>query len=549
MLASTMQLVLTVLAVAAAQNLQAQEPAPAARDQPKETRGLVKSSERAAPGCVLVAPLNSSSTYLVDLAGNSVHEWKSDRPPGQSVFLLENGHLLRSERVDNPLFFGGGQGGRLREFDWDGKLVWEYTLSDERHCAHHDFEVLPNGHVLVIAWESKSAEEARAAGRDATDLEQGLWPDCLLEIEPVLPGGGKIVWEWHVFDHLIQDRDPKLPHHGDVAAHPERIDVNAGGAMRAPGADDPAELAKLKKLGYVGDDPKERATGRDGGRGGPPGMGADWLHTNGLDYRADLDLIVLSVHNLSEIWVIDHSTSTAEAAGSLGGKRGKGGDLLARWGNPATYRSGAAKERQLSAQHDAQWIAPGLAGAGHVLVFNNGGRGASRNSTVDEIALPVDETTLAKPMDTAALRALAPCWSYSSEAISAGHISGAQRLANGDTLITNGESGRLVEVDAKGEVVWEWLNPFKGELGMGGPPGGGRGRGGPPGGFGPEDGPRRDGPPDGPRDGGRGPRRGFPGGPGGRGMGGDQYGLFRCDRYAPDFPGLAALKPKTGEQH
>ncbi len=482
-----------------------------------------------------------------------MHEWTSDRPPGQSVFLLENGHLARAERVDNPVFFGGGQGGRLREFDWDGKLVWEYAISDEKRCAHHDFEVLPNGHVLVIAWESRSADEARAAGRADESLEDGFWPDCVLEVEPVLPSGGKIVWEWHVFDHLIQDRDPKLAHYGDVAAHPERIDVNAGGAQRAPGADDPEELAKLKKLGYVGDEPRERRGPRGGGPGGPPGMGADWLHTNGIDYRADLDLIVLSVHNLSEIWVLDHSTTTAEAASSTGGKRGHGGDLLLRWGNPATHKAGKGAARQLSAQHDAQWIAGGLAGAGHVLVFNNGGRGENRNSIVDEIALPVDEATLAKAMDVSALVALQPCWSYSSEAISAGHISGAQRLANGDTLITNGESGRLVEVDAKGEVVWEWLNPFKGDLGMGGPGGGRRGpggRGGPPGdgprGDGPRgDGPRGDGPPG---DGPRGPRRGPPGGPGGRGMGDMQFGLFRCDRYAPDFPGLARLNPQTGEK-
>ncbi len=507
--------------------------------KPPETRGLVRTSEHAAPGYTLVAPLSSGETSLVDLAGNTVHSWKSDKPPGHSVFLLENGHLMRAERIDNPLFFGGGQGGRLREFDWDGALVWEYTLSDEKYCAHHDFEVLPNGHVLLIAWESRSAEEAQAAGRDAQGLEGGFWPDCVLEVEPVRPVGGKVVWEWHAFEHLIQDRDPKLAHHGDVAAHPERIDVNAGGAERAPGST-PEELAKLKKLGYVGEEPPQRKGPRGGGMGGPPGMGADWLHTNAIDYRADLDLVVLSIHNLSEVWVIDHSTTTAEAASSKGGKRGKGGDLLLRWGNPQTHKAGKPGERQLSAQHDAQWIGAGLAGAGHMLVFNNGGRGESRQSIVDEVALPVDEAALAKPMDVKALAALKPCWSFSSEAISAGHISGAQRLANGNTLVTNGETGRLVEVDAKGEVVWEWLSPLKGDLRMGGPPGGRGGpRRGPPGGPGGAPG-GPGGPPGGPG--------GPPGGPGGRGMGDMQHGLFRCERYAPDFPGLAQLKPKT-EQH
>jgi len=488
--------------------------------QAQEQRGLVRTSERAAPGYTLVAPLSSGETSLVDLAGNTVHSWKSDKPPGHSVFLLENGHLVRAERIDNPVFFGGGQGGRLREFDWDGTLLWEYTLSDEKYCAHHDFEWMPNGHVLVIAWEMRGAEEAKAAGRTS---EGALWPDCVLEVEPVRPSGGKVVWEWHAFDHLTRG--------ADAAAHPERIDINAGGAERAPGAT-PEELAKLKKLGYIGEEPQQRRGPGGRGPGGPPGGGTDWLHTNGIDYRADLDLVVLSIHNLSEVWVIDHSTTTAEAASSKGGKRGKGGDLLLRWGNPVTHKAGKASERQLSAQHDAQWIANGLDGAGHMLVFNNGGRGESRQSIVDEVALPVDEATLAKPMDAQALVALKPCWSFTSEAINAGHISGAQRLANGNTLITNGETGRLVEVDSKGEVVWEWLSPLKGDLRMGGGgPRGGRGPGGPPPGEG--ESPRR-GPPDGGRRG---------------GMGDMDHGLFRCDRYAPDFPGLAKLNPQTSEKH
>jgi len=494
--------------------------------RPKELRGLVSTSDRAAPGYTLVAPLSSGETHLVDLAGESVHSWKSDKPPGQSVFLLENGHLVRAERIDNPVFFGGGQGGRLREFDWDGGLVWEYTLSDENLCAHHDFECLPNGNVLVIAWEMRSAEEAKAVGRETAGA---FWPDCVLEVEPVRPTGGKVVWEWHAFDHLVQGHDPKAANHGDVQTRPERIDVNAAGAERAPGAS-PAELEKLKKLGYVGEEPPER-----GGPDGPPGMEADWLHTNGIDYRADLDLVVLSVHNLNEVWVIDHSTTTAEAASSKGGKRGKGGDLLVRWGNPETHGAGKAGDRQLSAQHDAQWIPNGLPGAGHMLVFNNGGRGESHDSTVDEVALPVAEEQLGRAMDVKALASLRPCWSYSSKAITSGHISGAQRLANGNTLVTNGEGGRLVEVDAKGEVVWEWLNPFQGEMKMGGPPGvrGGGGRGRRP----PGDGP-------GPGGGPRGGRGGF----GKRGMGDMEHGLFRCDRYAPEFPGLAKLETRTGEK-
>ncbi|MGC8644373.1 MAG: hypothetical protein ACP5XB_31305, partial [Isosphaeraceae bacterium] len=60
----------------------------------------------------------------------------------------------------------------------------------------------------------------------------------------------------------------------------------------------------------------------------------------------ELDQILLSVHSFSEIWIIDHGTTTAEAATHKGGRSGKGGDLLYRWGNPQAYRAGTAADQQ-----------------------------------------------------------------------------------------------------------------------------------------------------------------------------------------------------------
>ena len=50
-------------------------------------------------------------------------------------------------------------------------------------------------------------------------------------------------------------------------------------------------------------------------------------------------------------------------------------------------------------------------------------------------------------------------WSYRNANFFSTNISGAQRLPNGNTLITEGAPGRLFEVTREGEIVWEYMNP------------------------------------------------------------------------------------------
>jgi len=386
----------------------------------ERTVGLMRNAPKACPGYTLFAPKHNHVTYLIDNQGQIVHSWKSEYEPGQSVYLLENGHLLHCCFTRNKGFTRGGEGGRLEEFDWDGNLVWEFAYSSDEHLSHHDIAPLSNGNVLLLAVEKRTYEECLAAGFDPRMLrDRQLFPEHIIEVRPTRPKGGEIVWEWHVWDHLVQDTDPAKANYGKPADHPERVWVNCNGRP----------------------------------------VPAFWNHANSIDYSATLDQIVLSVRGCNEIWVIDHSTTTAEAAGHSGGRAGRGGDLLYRWGNPAAYGRGTRDDRQLFQQHDARWIPQGHPGAGNLLIFNNGlDRGWS---TLVEIVPPVDAAGRYALDPGKAYGPAKPVWTYQAaqpKDFYSSEISGAHRLPNGNTLACAGVHGTFFEVTPAGETVWRYVN-------------------------------------------------------------------------------------------
>ncbi|MCF7763133.1 MAG: VCBS repeat-containing protein, partial [Verrucomicrobia bacterium] len=131
-----------------------------AKEPAAVARGLRLASDEAAPGYVLYAPFGLKGAYLLNKEGAVVHMWQTEYPAG-SMYLLQNGNLLLSaEEANPPVFKAGGQDGRILEIAWDGKVLWDFKYANEKHLNHHDIELLPNGNVLAIAWESKTAQEA-----------------------------------------------------------------------------------------------------------------------------------------------------------------------------------------------------------------------------------------------------------------------------------------------------------------------------------------------------------------------------------------------------
>lgn len=386
-----------------------------------QTLGLITHTTNSLDnGYVLFAPMTSNTTYLIDKCGRNVKTWNSTYLPGVAVYLLPNGNLLRTGNTNNTTFKAGGQGGIIEIIDWNNNIIWSYTMSDSLQCSHHDIRAMPNGNILAIVWENKSKTESIAQGRDSSKAPNNLWSEKIIEIQPTGSTTGNIVWEWHLWDHLVQDFDITKPNFGTVSTNPQLLNIN-----------------------YAANDSV-----------------SDWIHLNSIDYNANLDQIMIGSHTLNEIWIIDHSTSTAVAATHTGGNSNKGGDFIYRWGNPAAYNNGTLADQKLFKQHNAHWIEAGLPHANQILIYNNGvNRPGGDYSTVEIITPPVSGYNY---VSTLPYLPATNNWIYNDgnpNKYYAPFVSGAQQLANGNVLLCNGPIGLLTEVDSNKNLVWKYINP------------------------------------------------------------------------------------------
>ncbi len=377
-------------------------------------------------GFALYNAQGSNTTYLIDESLNIAHTWNLSTECNYTVQLKENGNLVRGTKYNGNQFGGAADAGRVQEIDPLGNIVWDYIYSNSEHLSHHDL-TLVGDNVLLTAWEVKSESEINAAGFDNADSDK--WPTHFVELAPDGDGGAEIVWEWHIWDHMCQDTDSSKPNYSaDISDHPELIDINMIQQMGGPGG------------------------------GGPGGGEGDWFHVNGVDYNEDLDQICFSSRFASEIYIIDHSTTTEEAASHEGGNSGMGGDIIYRWGNPSNY--GMTGPQVIpNAVHDVRWITDdGRPNGGFLQIFNNSGQ-STNQSTIDGIDAIIDPETgynyilnPGEPYGPASYTTRYVC------AYSASGQSASDRMSNGNIYVNasggQGGSGVMYEVNAAGNIVW-----------------------------------------------------------------------------------------------
>ena len=130
---------------------------------PAMPRGLVSATPEVTPGYALFSPARSTTVYLMANDGQVVHTWDNEFG-GSADYLEADGTLLRGFRDPQILHFRqGGVSGGIQEIDWDGKILWQWKLGDEKRVLHHDIERLPNGNYLLSILNNAGCPPSSAA--------------------------------------------------------------------------------------------------------------------------------------------------------------------------------------------------------------------------------------------------------------------------------------------------------------------------------------------------------------------------------------------------
>ncbi len=257
---------------------------------------------------------------------------------------------------------------------------------------HHAHWVMPNGHWLgTVAVKINPKTALAAAGYTGTMTS--MWDERIQEWDPATK---TVMWEWKASDHTSGTN------------HPRKFNSNTL---------------------FKNNDP---------------------IHINSVVYDSARDLVVMSSHYMNEVLVVDHSTTTAQAATSTGGKYGKGGDLLFRWGSSRNYGgSGAAMSNVV---HGGGVVQGGLPGAGNFTLFGNSDN-TVKHSRWYEVKGQESDTGWVIGSNGEFAADLAFDW-YSATGTyeSNGHYGFGQRLSNGNTFLTFSGSNKLVEVDASKNI-------------------------------------------------------------------------------------------------
>ena len=373
--------------------------------------------DRSWNGFTVLSPLGTQAVLVIDMNGGVVKRWEAfNNSAGGPARVLPGGHVIAASGARPP----HQESLELIQRDFDGKVVWRFNRSEQISTPqgmiwsarqHHDWQRddFPAGYYSP-EYTPSTAERTTLILAHAERMQPKvagvmLGDDRLIEVN----AKGEIVWEWLAGDHI-----------DEMGFAPDARAVIAAAA------------AFNKARGSF-----------------------DWLHVNSATYvgpnqwydKGDMrfapDNVIISSREASIIAVV-----------------ARDGSIVWRLGPDFSASPELRAIRQIIGQHHPHLIPKGLPGAGNLLVFDNGGssgygfagpiapegRGAFQRAT--SRVLEIDPVTLQL------------VWSYTNPRFFSTNISGAQRLPNGNTLITAGAGGRMFEVTREGAIVWEYMFPM-----------------------------------------------------------------------------------------
>ncbi|MEC2074795.1 aryl-sulfate sulfotransferase [Metabacillus fastidiosus] len=394
------------------------------------TGATIYSPEKAWSGyTIFQAP--DLGALLIDMNGKEVHLWKGLRGFPNKIF--PGGYVLGHTFNRDPEY-GFQDEGDLVQVDFEGNVVWKFDkhefITDPGHegrwlaRAHHDYQREGNSVGYYAPDQNPKTDSGNTlilAHRDVHNpkiSKYELLDDVILEVD----WEGNVVWEWSFSDHFDELQ-----------------------------FDDEA-----KKIIY--EEPNRRFFGNKSG---------DWLHINSIsavgpnrhydagDERFHPDNIIWDAREANIIGITDKRT----------------GKIV--WQIGPDYSKPELKHLGwIIGQHHAHIIPQGLPGEGNLLVFDNGGwggYGAPNPSSPDGNKNAVRDHSRVLEIDPVTLEIV---WQYTGHEAKfqvptdsfrfySPYISSAQRLENGNTLITEGANGRIFEVTENHEIVWEYISPYK----------------------------------------------------------------------------------------
>ena len=371
-------------------------------------------------GYTVLTLLATPAVVVIDMNGQEVKRWDNfNNAAGGPARILPNGTVMAAYGARPP--HQESLGLEIRDFDdvslsriSGGEIITQAdgtTVDSLRQ--HHDWQRadFPAGYYSPGARPAPEGANTliltHTARVDANIADVDLEDDRIVELD----ADGQIAWEWTAGEHIDQF-----------------------------GFADDARAAIKTAPGF-----NER-------RGS-----LDWFHINSATYvgpnrwfdagdiRFAPEHVIISSRQSSIVAIIDRA-----------------GYVVWQIGPDFSASAALRGIGQIIGQHHAHLIPPGLPGAGNVMIFDNGGSsGYGAPSAIAPTGLGIYARSVSRVIEIDPVT-LERAWTYRAPNFFSTNISGAQRLPNGNTLITEGAPGRVFEVTNAGEIVWEYMIPYFG---------------------------------------------------------------------------------------